>query len=108
VAKGARKIIPGFAWQPRYHDHLIRDEREYQRIARYIRKILPIGWIGSGRVMIIRGDAKFWWLLKDKRITSVLIGASSPAQLLDSLLCLSTPDFSQDELGSFESILSNG
>jgi len=48
------------------------------------------------------------WLLKDKRITSVLIGASSPAQLLDSILCLSTPDFSQDELGSIESILSNG
>jgi REP element-mobilizing transposase RayT len=46
VAKGARKIIPGFAWQPRYHDHLIRDEREYQRIAAYIQNN-PKNWTGK-------------------------------------------------------------
>jgi REP element-mobilizing transposase RayT len=46
VTKGARKIIPGFAWQPRYHDHLIRDEWEYQRIAAYIQNN-PKNWTGK-------------------------------------------------------------
>lgn len=25
-----------FSWQPRYHDHIIRDERAYQNISKYI------------------------------------------------------------------------
>ncbi|RDC61477.1 L-glyceraldehyde 3-phosphate reductase [Adhaeribacter pallidiroseus] len=45
------------------------------------------------------------WLLKDPRITSVLIGASKPEQLLDSLKCLESPDFSSDELNAIEEIL---
>lgn len=32
----ARKIHAGFAWQSRFHDHIIRDDEEYQRIANYI------------------------------------------------------------------------
>ena len=47
------------------------------------------------------------WLLKDKRITSVLVGASSPEQLLDSLKCLENPDFRTSELEKIESILTN-
>jgi L-glyceraldehyde 3-phosphate reductase len=31
------------------------------------------------------------WLLKDERVTSVLIGASSSVQLLDSVACLEEP-----------------
>jgi L-glyceraldehyde 3-phosphate reductase len=45
------------------------------------------------------------WLLKDPRITSVLIGASKPAQLLDSLKSLDSPDFSTGELTTIEDIL---
>jgi L-glyceraldehyde 3-phosphate reductase len=45
------------------------------------------------------------WLLKDPRITSVLIGASKPAQLLDSLKSLDSPDFSTEELTTIEDIL---
>jgi L-glyceraldehyde 3-phosphate reductase len=45
------------------------------------------------------------WLLKDPRITSVLIGASKPAQLLDSLQSLHSPDFSPEELAAIENIL---
>ena len=45
------------------------------------------------------------WILKDPRITSVLIGASRPEQLLDSLQCLKSPEFSSDELGAIEGIL---
>ena len=45
------------------------------------------------------------WLLKDKRITSVLVGASSPKQLLDSLQCLNNPGFDKVELNAIENIL---
>jgi len=31
-----RKIHADFAWQPRFHDHIIRDDAEYQRISDYI------------------------------------------------------------------------
>ncbi|MFD3001525.1 L-glyceraldehyde 3-phosphate reductase [Pontibacter toksunensis] len=45
------------------------------------------------------------WLLKDDRVTSVLIGASSPAQLADSLKSLQHTRFSADELERIETIL---
>ena len=45
------------------------------------------------------------WILRDKRVTSVLIGASSVAQLDDNLKTLNHLDFSTDELKQIESIL---
>ncbi len=45
------------------------------------------------------------WLLKDNRVTSVLIGASRPEQLIDSLQCLNNISFSAEELSSIENIL---
>jgi L-glyceraldehyde 3-phosphate reductase len=45
------------------------------------------------------------WLLKDRRVTSVLIGASRAEQLADSLKCLDNIEFSKEELGKIESIL---
>ena len=45
------------------------------------------------------------WLLKDERITSVLIGASRPEQLADSLKCLDNIVFSAEELNKIEEIL---
>jgi len=45
------------------------------------------------------------WILKDNRITSVLIGASKPAQLADSLHCLENTNFSEAELNAIEAIL---
>lgn len=46
-----------------------------------------------------------WWLLKDKRITSVLIGASSVGQLQDNLQALQGKPFTQDELQTISSVL---
>lgn len=48
------------------------------------------------------------WLLKDQRITSVLIGASSVRQLEDSLLSLQNKSFSDQELEEIEAILGTG
>lgn len=45
------------------------------------------------------------WLLKDNRVTSVLIGASSVAQLKDNLKALDHLDFSDEELKAIERIL---
>ncbi|MBX2892174.1 MAG: L-glyceraldehyde 3-phosphate reductase [Saprospiraceae bacterium] len=45
------------------------------------------------------------WLLKDPRITSVLVGASRPEQLADSLRCLDRLAFSPEELAQIEAVL---
>ena len=45
------------------------------------------------------------WILKDERITSVLIGASKPQQLIDSVACMDNLNFSNEEVSKIESIL---
>jgi len=45
------------------------------------------------------------WILKDDRITSVLVGVSKPEQLVDSLKCLSNIEFTEAELQEINSIL---
>jgi L-glyceraldehyde 3-phosphate reductase len=45
------------------------------------------------------------WILRDERITSVLVGASRPEQLSDSLKCLENLSFSKEELQHIEDIL---
>ena len=45
------------------------------------------------------------WILKDERVTSVLIGASRPEQLSDSLKALDNLRFSAEELARIEEIL---
>jgi putative transposase len=43
VTRDARAIHPAFGWQERFHDHIIRDDNEYQRIAHYI-ATNPANW----------------------------------------------------------------
>lgn len=45
------------------------------------------------------------WILKDRRITTVLIGVSSTAQLDNNLACLNNLQFGQDELQEIETVL---
>jgi L-glyceraldehyde 3-phosphate reductase len=47
------------------------------------------------------------WLLKDTRVTSVLIGASSVEQLMDNIHALDNLSFTKDELTIIEQILNN-
>jgi len=47
------------------------------------------------------------WLLKDKIITSVLIGASSVKQLDNNIDALNRVDYSKTELGAIEEVLGN-
>jgi hypothetical protein len=39
----ARKTDPDFGWQPRFQDHIIRNEQEFDRIANYITNN-PANW----------------------------------------------------------------
>jgi len=45
------------------------------------------------------------WILKDKRITSVLIGVSRPEQVTDSIRCLENYSFTHEELNKINAIL---
>ena len=45
------------------------------------------------------------WVMKDKRVTSVLIGASRPGQILDSIRFLENYLFTDEELAKINSIL---
>jgi len=45
------------------------------------------------------------WILKDPRVTSVLIGVSKPEQVTDSIKCIDNYKFSSDELKQINEIL---
>jgi L-glyceraldehyde 3-phosphate reductase len=45
------------------------------------------------------------WVLRDSRVTTVLIGASSVAQLDQNIACLEQRSFTSDELSAIEAIL---
>ena len=45
------------------------------------------------------------WILKDERVTSVLIGVSRPAQVIDSIQCLNNYTFTSEELTLIDHIL---
>ena len=45
------------------------------------------------------------WILRDERVTSVLIGASKPEQITDSIKSLQNITFSPEELATIEAIL---
>lgn len=45
------------------------------------------------------------WILKDKRVTSVIIGASKPEQVLDSVQCLRNYRYSDEELKAIDQIV---
>ncbi len=43
VTRSARIIDPSFTWQSRYYDHIIRDEKSYNNITKYIINN-PLNW----------------------------------------------------------------
>ena len=43
VTKNARFIHADFGWQPRFHDHIIRNAPEWERIQTYIENN-PMNW----------------------------------------------------------------
>ncbi|MDR1557533.1 MAG: aldo/keto reductase [Tannerellaceae bacterium] len=73
-----------------------------EEIIAKVRKLNDIA-IARGQTL---AEMALAWLLKDERVSSVLIGASSVEQLLDNLKALGNLQFTKEELNSIESILS--
>jgi L-glyceraldehyde 3-phosphate reductase len=48
------------------------------------------------------------WVLRDRRVTSALVGASSVAQLQDTVASLETPDFDDGELAEIDQYAVDG
>jgi L-glyceraldehyde 3-phosphate reductase len=69
-------------------------------------KILKLNDLAAEREQTLAQMA-LSWLLKDERVTSVLIGASSPAQLDDNLKAMDSIVFPKDELARIETILNS-
>jgi len=70
-----------------------------------IKKVEALNTIAQNRNQTLAQMA-IAWLLKDSRVTSVLIGVSSSAQLENSINALSNLTFSEDELALIEKTLS--
>jgi L-glyceraldehyde 3-phosphate reductase len=94
--------IPGDSRAARSSGHLQTDQITEQRIA----QINELNTLAQQRGQTLAQMA-LAWLMKDQRVTSVLIGASKPEQLADSLKCLSNTSFAADELNQIETILQN-
>ena len=45
------------------------------------------------------------WVRKDDAVTSVLIGASRPEQILDNIKMINSPDFTEEELQKIDELL---
>jgi L-glyceraldehyde 3-phosphate reductase len=66
-----------------------------------IGKIRALNEIAAGRGQTLAQMA-LAWVLRDDRITSALIGASSVAQLEDNVAALERLDFSDEELDEID------
>jgi L-glyceraldehyde 3-phosphate reductase len=69
-----------------------------------LEKIRKLREIAAGRGQSLAQMA-LAWLLRDKRITSVLIGASSVGQLKNNLGAMGNTDFTEDELNLIDRIV---
>jgi len=72
-----------------------------------VKKARKLSTLAAGRGQKLAQMA-LSWVLRDTRITSVLVGASSVAQLDDNLAAAGSGAFSPGELQQIESILSEG
>lgn len=97
------KYLNGIPENSRAHNpngHLREDEVTQERI----QKLIQLNEIAKNRNQSLAQMA-LAWLQKDKRITSVLIGASSVQQLNNNIDCLQNLNFSLDEINAIEKIL---
>ncbi|MEX0927825.1 MAG: L-glyceraldehyde 3-phosphate reductase [Balneolales bacterium] len=92
--------IPGNSRAASAHGFLQRDEVTDDKI-RQIRKLNDLA-AQRGQSLAQMALA---WVLNLKNMTSVIIGASSPAQIDDNVACLQNRILSADELDQIESVL---
>lgn len=94
------KGIPNNSRAKKEHGFLQMSEVSKERVAQMKR---------LNEIAVQRGQSlsqmALSWLLKDKRVTSVLIGVSSAEQLLNNIACLDNLAFSGEELEKIEVVL---
>ena len=69
-----------------------------------LQKIKALNEVAASRVQTL-AEMSLAWLLKDDLVTSVIIGASSVAQLADNLKATENTDFSAEELEKIKKII---
>lgn len=83
------------------------DDKSYLQAARVKEKLPQIQSLA--KIAETRGQTlaqmALAWLLKDERVTSVLIGASSPEQLRENVLSLENLAFSQEEQAQIQDVI---
>lgn len=92
--------IPQGSRADKAHGHLQREQITPERL----RTINALNNLAQKRGQTLAQMA-IAWLLKDSRVTSVLLGASSRQQLLENIAALSKQNFTIDELMQIDQIL---
>jgi L-glyceraldehyde 3-phosphate reductase len=87
------------SWPSSLSPELLTDET--------LAKILALNGIASRRGQTLAQMA-LAWVLRDERVTSALIGASSVAQLEDNIAALDSLGFSDDELAEIDRYATDG
>lgn len=77
--------------------------KESQITAERIEQIKQLNEIAAGRGQTLAQMA-LSWILRDGEVTSVLIGASKPSQILDNIQIVNRTAFTKDELSAIDKI----
>ena len=95
------RYLNGIPADSRAAKHVFLNE---DRVSQMLPKIIKLNDIAVERGQTLSQMA-IAWLLKDKRVTTVLVGASSVAQLENNLGALDNKYFSNEDLEKIESVL---
>ncbi len=69
-----------------------------------ITKLNQLNAIAAGRGQKLSQMA-LSWVLRNKAVATVLIGASRPPQIVENAACMEKPDFTPDEIAAIEKVL---
>lgn len=94
------KGIPADSRAAKAHGFLQEDAITPERI----KKVKKLNVIAEARGQTM-AQLALTWVLRDKRVTSVIIGASKVSQIEDAVAIQSNLDFSNEELAAIEKIL---
>jgi L-glyceraldehyde 3-phosphate reductase len=75
------------------------------RVMEYLPKIKALNQIAAARGQSL-AQMSLAWVLRDAVVTSALIGASRPQQILDNLAALEATPFNDEELSAIEAVAS--
>ena len=69
-----------------------------------LQQIRNLNGIAAGRGQTL-AEMALSWVLRDGIVTSVLVGASRPEQVLDDIRAIQNVEFSQEELTKIDSVI---